>query len=211
MSKPLVIAFGYEARSGKGECVSSIYRKHSIDYGGEYDIFRISFGQRLRDEVHDALRRQHHAGKDIQEAMRSLCKWAGVDYDPNPIVDELYPYGKQRQLLQWWGTEYRRAQNPDYWLDHVDEEIKLAKPDVVLIDDMRFPNEHEWATVHGITVKTTRLGAKPIQNGIKGHVSESAIADHPFDYYITARDGQLPWLRHQALSLFEFVTKKETN
>jgi hypothetical protein len=213
VNRPIIIAFGYEARSGKGECCDTICRQHSLDFGGKLDIFRISFAQRLRDEIHEAMWDHwfpcdRDDPRQQQAAMASLCHWAGVEYDPNPLVDHLNPYGKQRKLQQWWGTEYRRRQNPRYWLDYVDEQIKLAAPQVVLIDDLRFPNEHEWATENGITVKTTRLGMKPIQNGIAGHESESAIANHPFHYYITARDGQLPWLRSQALNLFDFITKQ---
>lgn len=207
MSKPIVIAFGYEARSGKGECCSTIYNRHSCDRGGEFSILRVSFGQRLRDEVHEALFTTYNDG-NLQNGMKALCQWAGVSYDPDPIFDELYPYGKQRALLQWWGTEYRRAQNPDYWLDFVDEQIRVSQPEIVLIDDLRFPNEFNWSAKRGATVNTNRLGARPLQNGVPGHTSESALVGYPFDYFITARDGQLPWLRHQALSLFDFITKR---
>jgi alpha-L-fucosidase len=217
MNRPLILAFGYEARSGKGECCSTIHLQHSLEHGGRFDIFRISFAQRLRDEVHEAMATHwnaHYPGRpmhnkdDQQFAMKLVCEWAGVEYDPDPLVDELNPYGKQRQLTQWWGTEYRRAQNTDYWLNYVVDQIRIVAPEIVLIDDMRFPNEFDWITaVGGKTVKTTRLGMKPIQNGLANHPSESAIANKPFDYYITARDGQLPWLRSQALHLFDFITR----
>jgi hypothetical protein len=207
MNKPLIIAFGYEARSGKGECCNTIYQQHSLEHGGRFNIFRASFAQRLRDEVHESLN-LYPSSLPVQEQMKALCNWAGVEYDPNPLFDELNPYGKQRQLTQWWGTEYRRAQNTDYWLNHVVDQIRIAAPEIVLIDDMRFPNEFDWiAAVGGKTVKMTRLGLKPIQNGIANHPSESAIANKPFEYFITARDGQLPWLRSQALHLFDFLTK----
>jgi hypothetical protein len=213
MNRPIILSFGFEARSGKGECCQTIYKRHSIEHGGKFNILRISFAQRLRDEIHDAMwtRRfpyDRNDPKQQQAAMASLCHWAGIEYDPNPLFDDLNPFGKQRRLQQWWGTEYRRQQNPRYWLDYVDERIHIAKPDVVAIDDMRFGNEAEWTeTNNGITVKTTRIGLKPIQNGIPGHISESQLANYPFMYQITAREGQLQWLRSQALNLFDFVTR----
>jgi hypothetical protein len=91
----------------------------------------------------------------------------------------------------------------------VDEQIKLAAPDVVLIDDLRFPNEHAWATKNGTTVKVTRVGLKPIDNGIAGHVSESAIANHPFDHNIVVNDGELEQLRAKALHVFDYIMHKE--
>lgn len=218
MNNPLIIAFGFEARSGKGECVSTIYNKHAIENGGDYNIFRISFAGKLREEIREAMDRhwKYHFGEkprvnwdDHQLAMKFVCEWAHVPYDPNPPVDETNPFGKQRPLQQWWGTEYRRSQNESYWLDYVVDQVRIADSEVVLIDDLRYPNEFEWADEHGITVKTTRIGNKPITNGIPGHVSENAIADRAFAYNIVAGDGQLPWLKQQALNLFDWITKEQ--
>lgn len=30
-----------------------------------------------------------------------------------------------RQILEWWGSEYRRTQNPDYWVDQAQARINL--------------------------------------------------------------------------------------
>jgi hypothetical protein len=207
MHRPLIIAFGFEARSGKGECCETIYKQRSLENGGRFNILRISFAQRLRDEIHTALT-LYPSSLSMQDRMKALCNWAGVAYDPNPIFDDLNPFGKQRRLQQWWGTELRRTANPRYWLDFVDEQIRVAAPDVVLIDDMRFLNEAEWAeSNNGITVRTVRVGLKPIQNGLPGHISEAQLVNYPFKFQITARDGQLPWLRSQALHLFDYLTR----
>jgi len=49
-----------------------------------------------------------------------------------------------RQILQWWGTEYRRAEDPDYWVDRLHDTV-LAHIDRGLcrfvIADVRFDNE----------------------------------------------------------------------
>ena len=47
---------------------------------------------------------------------------------------------KWRPLLQWYGTNFRRAEDPDYWV----KQLKLAiRPDIdlLLIPDVRFDNE----------------------------------------------------------------------
>lgn len=57
---------------------------------------------------------------------------------------------KGRELLQWWGTDIVRVQDPNFWVDSV---IRLAKVidkhvDYLIIDDCRFLNEIEtWRTV----------------------------------------------------------------
>jgi hypothetical protein len=52
-----------------------------------------------------------------------------------------------RQALQWYGTEYRRAADPDYWVKAMREQLSNyeKKHDgaslLVVIDDVRFANE----------------------------------------------------------------------
>jgi hypothetical protein len=209
--KPVIIAFGFEARSGKGECCDTIYKRHAIEHGGRYKILRASFAAKLRDEIHQAVRGWMALGYGPRDAMRLVCYDAGVAFDVDAPIDALNPYGKQRRLQQWWGTEFRRAQNTDYWLNAVEETVGAFAPDVVLIDDMRFPNEHEWVRQRGRTVRTSRLGFIPISNGIAGHVSESALARHTFDYNIIVNDGELSLLREKALQVFDHViAQKET-
>lgn len=49
-----------------------------------------------------------------------------------------------RQLIQWYGTDYRRKQNPHCWLwamDHALTGFVTAGVPVAVIDDVRFPEE----------------------------------------------------------------------
>lgn len=50
-----------------------------------------------------------------------------------------------RQLLQHFGTDVIRAENPDYWVHHITELSGLLynEFDTFIIDDCRFPNEVE--------------------------------------------------------------------
>jgi hypothetical protein len=50
-----------------------------------------------------------------------------------------------RPLLQWWGTEYRRGQNENYWLDQWYEKVSaiLKAGGKVVVDDARFDNEFQ--------------------------------------------------------------------
>ncbi|TCU97297.1 hypothetical protein EV686_106180 [Paracandidimonas soli] len=49
-----------------------------------------------------------------------------------------------REIMRWWGTEYRRAQNPAYWLDRAAEKINDAMRRGfrrIIVTDVRFTNE----------------------------------------------------------------------
>ena len=51
-----------------------------------------------------------------------------------------------REVMQWWGTEVRRAQTPDYWIRAMQRQMLRVPFDcpVVAIDDVRFDNEAKW-------------------------------------------------------------------
>lgn len=80
-----------------------------------------------------------------------------------------------RQILQWWGTEYRRAEHPAYWsrvmlqrlLDHMrDGEMRFVIPDV------RFQNEVDTLTVAGARLwQITRPGVDQTTTPEGSHTS----------------------------------------
>ena len=49
----------------------------------------------------------------------------------------------QRALLQWWGTEFRRSQDPDYWVDLMAAKLQEESDDwpLQVVTDVRFENE----------------------------------------------------------------------
>ena len=80
-----------------------------------------------------------------------------------------------RRILQWWGTEYRRAQDPDYWTKAWARKISQYDPNTthILIDDVRFINELTTIKEQGgLIVKIERPGF----NGANNHASETTIS-----------------------------------
>ena len=64
-----------------------------------------------------------------------------------------------RQTLQLYGTEYRRRQDPDYWVKRLEE--KLQGLERVVIDDVRFLNEVEMVQrLGGRVIRIDRPGAE---------------------------------------------------
>lgn len=50
-----------------------------------------------------------------------------------------------RETVQLWGTEYRREQDDDYWVNRARCTIRKIKPEKVLFTDTRFLNEFVYA------------------------------------------------------------------
>lgn len=71
---------------------------------------------------------------------------------PNDFPMDITEETTVRQLMQWWGTEYRRAQHPFYWINkmqrRIEEDMLLQPSDshAFICDDVRFPNELELFT-----------------------------------------------------------------
>lgn len=92
------------------------------------------------------------------------------------IGDEQYMSGgtwyatSGRKLMQWYGTDYRRKMNPNYWMNKW--VLNFAKfSDIVLVDDIRFPNEAELVrSLGGYIIKINRDTEHDL-----AHQSESLI------------------------------------
>lgn len=207
----LVVGLGYKARHGKDTVAQTIISARS----NQYDVRRYAFADELKKEYTVAVEARLDDGYVLEQAVRELCAMANqdcvergldfrVEYDPNPdMTDPLCPYGKQRTLLQWWGTEYRRHQNPFYWIKKLEAVIKRDQPQIALITDMRFPNEFYWVKNHmnGVVVKVERLG---YDNGLT-HSSERMLDGKKFDYEVMAPPFNLPELERDALELFDVM------
>lgn len=95
-------------------------------------------------------------------------------------------YGKDpnspREILQLWGTEYRRAQDPDYWIKKADEWIYdvLAnagypeqRPQYFVNTAVRFANEQDW--IHKFTCGNVWHIRRGNILPVNAHVSESGL------------------------------------
>jgi hypothetical protein len=109
-----------------------------------------------------------------------------------------------RRILQWWGTEYRRAQDPDYWTKAWERKITgydLGKTHI-LIDDVRFMNELQVIRAQGGRfIKIDRPGFAAGGN----HASETSL-DSFSDWDLVIRnDGTLDEFREKVAELIELL------
>jgi hypothetical protein len=184
--KTVVVGFGYKARRGKDTACKAIMER----LGKLWGVKQYAFADELREEVNAAIFDrwvQDFPGDHFEPvaAMRHLCAWAGVSYDANAVPDAQYPYGKQRLLCQWWGTEYRRAQDHDYWVKALAARIRREAPAFAVISDLRFFNEFEFCDHR---VRMDRPGFE-VEDG-SHHISERQLDALPasrWDAIISAR------------------------
>jgi hypothetical protein len=207
----LIFGFGHRARHGKDTVAAAIKEAR----GGQYDILILPFAAALKKEVNDNAMRAGGMIKLFDDGLRmpgtgymqenenilTLPDW--VQYDPNaPMDDPLCPYGKQRTLLQWWGTEFRRSANPSYWVNKHKEEVEKEKPEVVLIPDVRFFNEVMYIGEYGDKVKV--FNPRIPLTGTK-HASEEELANYDGWDATIINDGSLDDLKQKAVDTFDML------
>lgn len=105
-----------------------------------------------------------------------------------------------RQIMQWWGTEYRRAQDAAYWVRKAHQTIswlsKAEQADLVVLSDVRFANEAELVRCWGGQIwQVLRPGAHPAN----AHTSEATGEQFAPDAVIHNTQG-LRELRDAVLS-----------
>lgn len=123
----LLIGFAGQAGTGKDYSYETIKK---LFQGIEIPVRRVAFADEVRFEIQKALLTDNDR-IDLGTDLEAL--WA------KPYSDSI------RRLQQWWATEYRRAQNPDYWVDKTREKIRqvfIRWPNaIVCVTDIRFANE----------------------------------------------------------------------
>ncbi len=102
------------------------------------------------------------------QIVQGLGKFQGSDIHRKPTPEPI------RKLLQFWGTNLRRAQNENYWVDQLESRL-LSSQSISrwAIPDVRFPNE--VTLIHALggqvwLVKRSFLASV----GIPNHPSEQA-------------------------------------
>lgn len=79
-----------------------------------------------------------------------------------------------REILQWHGTDLRRNQNENYWVDVI-EDIYNNTEKGLIIDDVRFINEAEFVLNNG---KLFRIDIPGLNTG--DHRSEIELDDYEY-------------------------------
>lgn len=152
----------------------------------QYDYVKLAFGDLLKREVQNAL----HTGV-APEGLSEVGQYA---FNNCIHSGDIYPFQKptstmMRVLLQQWGTEFRRAQDPNYWVKLLDSRMTHINAVTgvfhFVISDVRFINELEWVKrqdgilwyIDGTCRLTEGVNTK--------HVSEGAIRPDMCDVVVS--------------------------
>ncbi len=120
---------------------------------------RLSFAKPLKDEVAYAL-------AITQRGLPSTKMYEKIRAEmDDPEVKDRY-----RNILQWWGTEWRRTDDPDYWMRVVQNTLHSNPDTQYTIDDCRFNNERDMLVSEGFVL--VRLSDGPTTRIINKHSSE---------------------------------------
>ena len=97
-----------------------------------------------------------------------------------------------RQIMQWWGTEYRRAQNSSYWsratASRISSMFRQNLASRFVITDVRFDNEATLVREYcGQIWQIVRPDLTPIDDGSATHSSEVTGAEFAPDVIINNR------------------------
>jgi hypothetical protein len=187
----MIIGFAGKAGSGKTECARYLEK--------EYGAIRLSFASGVRQEVaeffksiglgfpNEYLCSQEGKKKKIYFSITRSVRRCNEEYlkflnnflRRYAIIEENgYLSFTGRQILQWWGTDLRRNQNEDYWIDKIEWD-RMDPNKIYVFDDTRYPNECEAITSrHGLLVLVVRENVPPIEGA--DHVSENALGSVGF-------------------------------
>lgn len=189
----LLIGFGHKARQGKNTAALAFLEACPIDSHARL----YAFADALRLEVRKAC---YQMGS--QDALIESFKEAGLMPD---WVHAEQP--KPRTLMQWWGTEYRRKQDPLYWVKRLRKTFDDAGPEIALVTDVRFPDEaaaiKSWG---GYLVRVIRTTEPDVI--VPKHPSEQALDGYAgWDYELTA--ASVPELKEKARALYQEMRTRE--
>jgi len=202
----MIVGVGYKMRQGKDTIADYLVKNHGF--------IKMSFAEALKVEVSDPsrelIRYMEFAGigvidlyydEDSRFSLESgnlydkfydyiIESYDNADCD---IINAYIKHGspkKDRELLQLWGTDYKRSINPNYWVDRVAEEVyKHDGSTNIVFSDMRFLNEYNF--VKELTGITVNVFGRDASDGNGNHPSEVELDGSEFDWEVE-NTGTIP-------------------
>lgn len=204
---PIIIALTGPAGAGK-DTVADFLVEHHV-------YTKLAFADALRNEVGRAfdvsiqLLTQRETKEHPMSAL-ALQRCMDQGFMARVAIGKSWSTPRSpRQIMQWWGTEYRRAQDQHYWVDAF--MTRLIKEHQqgnyrFVVTDVRRENEAELLRELGASLwQITRPGFEP-QPG--AHSSETTGAEFAPDHQLV-NDRSIAHLHKQAYALLTKVGKAQ--
>jgi len=199
----LLLGFAGHAGSGKDTCAQIL---------AAYGFRSIAFADALRGEVAEAWRIDARMLSDRETKEWDIPALAIANCADTAFVRQMQLCGHDLQaprsprfIMQRWGTEYRRAQDGDYWVKLVVRWagcMRGAGWHQLAITDVRFRNEMAAVrSLGGHVLRVHRPDAQPLAADTGEHVSEALplIEDLP----IVHNDGDLGHLESELVRVLQ--------
>lgn len=198
---PRIIGFTGANGSGK-DTAASMLAGLIRSYNHQSAV--IAFADALYEEVAEAFgvtiqRLKHRASKELPTWELRIVECKDEGFCSRFEMEMWRELRSPRQILQWWGTEYRRAQQADYWVQRLQakvQELKAAGISHVIVTDVRFADEA--ACIRTLGGQVWRVHRPNLQTQGTGHVSEVTGQEFAPEATIT-NEGTLDALRLQLL------------
>lgn len=215
-----ILGLGHQKEVGKDTLAASILTQcRSAGYTAHRFAFADALKREVNNDFHDMfptlLKQSAHGA--LTGAWRNWCVSKNIPLAAPVRVsfdDPMSPLGKCREALQWWGTDYRRATDLDYWVRQMRLTLIKQRPmwDVAVITDMKFPNEFDMIKdAGGDAWKLVRLYEDKDVPPYDPHPSEHALSGYPFDQVVTASTLEELYFKGNVLFDKEFERWKQSS
>lgn len=190
------VVFAMSGKMGSGkDTVGDLISKD--ERFSKFDIIQTSYATPLREEISDIVRKLEFGvpieklSEDYNVTIHNIDRLTQL-LKGNSIFQRT---PEARLAIQYWGTDVRRKQNPNYWVnkivEHIIKEINYGRS--VYVTDVRFPNEAD--SILDIGGKVIRLsvpwktrvdrimfrdGATPTKEQLE-HKSETGLDEYKFE------------------------------
>lgn len=147
---------------GAGKSTAAKYLQNA--YGFQVRSFATPLRVEVRDAIYnyDQVLGRSDLPQVVRDSLGSIAPNRAQEVWAKPTPPDI------RHLLQVWGTEYRRAQDKNYWL----KRMQLHPGDIV-IDDVRFDNEVEL--VHFFGGEIWNISGRSASTGAPAHSSDTDL------------------------------------
>lgn len=148
----------------------------------------------------------------LPDHLLQICKdldSSPATYDGNPwTIERLFKEKPPqiRKLMQNWGTDFRRKENPLYWVHQWYRKVAIIEAGIVVfVDDVRFLNEAEAVKSFDshILLRLEGIGFK--HTGLDTHSSETEMQQIVPDLTIQSTYGDLPGLHLQLATVVDSI------
>ena len=214
MSTPIIIGLTGLAGAGKDTVADTL-----VTHAG---FRKIAFADALRLEVAGAFNLGDQMGiltdRETKEqpcnALRfSRCnemRFIEVMYDKHSGEQPDFDYDEwsatprsPRNVMQWWGTEYRRAEQEHYWATKVAIRISQCLPggqDRWVITDCRFPNEAR--AIRSIGGELWQV-VRPAHASVEGNHASQNDGSNFKPEAVLLNGSTIPGLMHSTLRMLQ--------